>query len=280
MMRHVSIIAAGADSEGERIRRAIEAVHVVDGGRDGLEVLLGRLLAEPANATPCTLDLIGHSSTSDSLLLFGDWVIDATRRSVRAFFRGLADNDVFGRLGVQSLRLLGCQTAATARGRETIAVLSELIGIDVCGSAEMIHASQYDRGGFRDDFVHSLVSARDLKPAPRGVAAVGRRALDIEMLPSSPLGEWRQAWPRRVLDLETGRAILNLVQRNAGAQMVGTQIPICAIALPAIDRSGWYYSLQVLANYEFVRVHLDGDHCTGIVFPITDPAALRLLLDV
>src|SRR5215813_2249948 len=101
----LSVITRHADYELARIQNTIEGAALVDGRAD-LEQLFSSLLVV-GTGTPKTLDLIGHSA-KDCLLQLGDWVIDASRPSVTAYFRGLADNDVLPRLGVHAVRLLGC----------------------------------------------------------------------------------------------------------------------------------------------------------------------------
>src|SRR5258706_4088671 len=166
---HLSLITMHADYELARIQDMLEHRVLVD-GRGDIEEVFGRLLSvAPADPVPKTLDLIGHSTPGQSLLTLGDWVIDAGRPTVTAFFRELADHDVMGRLGVYAMRLLGCQTSDTAIGRSTICALAEVLGIEVLGTGHLIYSAHYDENGFRDDCCHALVCASDLRSdaAPR-----------------------------------------------------------------------------------------------------------------
>src|SRR5262245_63720666 len=96
---HLSVITRHADYELARIQDIIEHKVLVDGRAD-LEEVFGHLLAAVADEpTPKTLDLIGHSTPGQSLLMLGDWVLDAAKPTVTAFFRELADQEVLTRLG-------------------------------------------------------------------------------------------------------------------------------------------------------------------------------------
>ena len=91
---------------------------------------------------PKTLDLVGHA-TPASLLDLGGWVLDRCNPTVTAFFRELADHDVLPRLGISSIRLLGCGTASTQRARDTIVALTDIIGLPVLGTTSVVHAGHF-----------------------------------------------------------------------------------------------------------------------------------------
>ncbi len=67
----LSIITRHADSEMSRIHSAIEHKVLVE-GRAELEVVFGQLLECKGPRRPKTLDLIGHSTPSGSMLQLGD----------------------------------------------------------------------------------------------------------------------------------------------------------------------------------------------------------------
>jgi hypothetical protein len=245
-------------------------------GRADLEQLFSSLLAV-GTGTAKTLDLIGHSA-QDCLLQLGDWLIDATRPSVAAYFRGLADNDVLPRLGVTAVRLLGCHTAGTKRGRETIRTLARILGVEVYGATNFIGAMHYDAGGFVPAREYLLVASGDLQRPPTLEPAselVDRypRLLDVDALPAMPLPTGA-AWPVRLATGDDARTILGCVKRDAGATMPGMlAAPSCEIAIPA-GRAGMYHRLQLVLDGAFVRVYPDGDERPGVLFPIDDPRGL------
>jgi hypothetical protein len=233
---------------------------------------------------PKTLDLIGHATPGMSLLMLGEWVIDASRPTVASFFRGLADNDVLPRLGIHAVRLIGCQTADTRHARATICTLAELLGVEVYGTTHLVYSAHYDRAGFLESCEHIFVAASDLRakvagPADEPTLERYPRTLDIEMLPATPLIVREHPWPRRVASFETARALLRLVRRSAGAQMPGLlAAPSCEVALPS-TKPNWYHLAQVLLDGAFIRVYPEGDRKPGVVYPVDNPHALRALID-
>ena len=282
----LSVITGDPDAELTRIRELIEHRVVID-GRDDLEELLGYLLSAGLPPTRKTLDLIGHATPDRSLLAMGSWVIDAGSSAVRAFFRELAELEVLPRLGIHAIRLLACQTAETAHGCATICKLSEILGVEVLGTRQLLSAAHYDAHGFKQEAQHVLASSYDLRREPAETIGTMRgwrtsrwpRLLEIEALPSSPLTTHLPPWPRRIATAAAARDLLLLVRRSAGAEMPGLLAPpCCEIALPS-SKPGWYHVAQILFDGEFVRFYPGGMHLPGIVYLVEDPRALRALVD-
>ena len=279
---HLTIITRSADAELVKIQELIARKALVD-GRSDLERLLGNLLACDAPITPKTLDLVGHSTANRSLLMLGDWVIDAARASVTSFFRGLADQDVLPRLGVQAVRLLGCLTADTGHARWTICTLADILGMEVYGTKDLIFSMHYDRGGFAHERRYVLIGASELRgeiidPRPLARGTASPRVLDIDALPSESLADAPQRWPLRICDHEQARALLRLVRRHQGATMPGLlSAPSCEVALPSHDPVR-FHRAQVLLDCGLIRVYPDGPDRPGVVFPVDEPHALRQLL--
>jgi hypothetical protein len=272
----LSLIGAFADDPLRRIRDVLSRPVVVD-GRGDLEGVLNRLVIEGLEPTPKTLDLIGHSTPDRSLLTIGDWVIDGTSSKVLSFFRGLTDCEVWERLGIHAIRLLGCETASSDAARLTIVALADITEVEVFGTKQLIDAGVYDGDGFRAD--HLLVSSQELRQEPmmmlvkRGGEPVAR-VFDIDALPASPLGS-RPRYPRKIADLASARALVATIRRSEGAQMPGGLVaPLCEIALPS-GKPGWWYRVQLLMDGAFVRVFPDGEDRPGVVFPVTDPKRVR-----
>lgn len=275
----LSLIARDADDQLRRVRDVISQRVMVDGRAD-VEHVLSNLARDANEPTPRTLDLIGHSTPDRSLLILGDWVIDGTSSKVLSFFRGLVDEGVFARLGITAIRLLGCETAASATGRVTLTTLSEITELEVFGTSQMIDETSYATDGFHND--HVLVSSSDLRSEPittlvkRGGEPF-QRVLDIEMLPASPLGP-RPGYPRRLAELADARTVVSLIRRAEGAQMPGMfGVPTCEIGLPS-GKPNWWHLIQVLLDGEFVRVFPDGEDRPGVLFPISDAKQLRELI--
>lgn len=278
--RHLSIISSYADAELGLIRQTIPHAVSIE-GRIDLELLLGRLLDENLPPTPKTLDLIGHTTSDKSLLVLGDWLIDATNTCVLSFFRGLADQDVPRRLGIEAVRLLGCTSADTAHGRWTVCALADVLGIEVYGTTGLLLASYYDRDGFRDDARFLLASATQLStgttaPRPLDRGAHDPRVLDLDSLPSSPLPA--RPWPVRIPDRDEAKALLRMIRRRDGSVLPGLQAaPSCELAFPAASPLQ-YHMVQVLLDNELVRVYPSGRGEHGIVYPVDDPYAFGKLV--
>lgn len=279
----LSVMTRHADFELARIQEIIEHKVLVE-ERGDLEELFARLLALPARSVPKTLDLIGHSTADGALLQLGSWVIDTTSSTVTAFWREIADLEILPRLEIHRIRLLGCETAVTAAGRATIRKLSEILGVEVCGTRHMLSSDHYKHSGFNPESEHVLVSSNELRPENRDARGARDvplfpRLLDIDALPASPLTTHRQPWPQRIANSEAARSILRLVRRTAGAEMPGlVAAPSCEIALPS-SKPNWYHVAQILLDGEFIRVYPEGDCRSGVLYPVDDPSALKVLVD-
>lgn len=272
---HLTITSRRLDHELARLHAVVEHKVLVDGRVELEEAFGGLLAARTAPPMPKTLDLVGHS-TPASLLDLGGWVIDRGNPTVTAFFRELADHDVLPRLGIASVRLLGCGTASTQRARDTIIALTEILGLPVLGTTSLVHAGHFRRDGFDPAWGFQLVGARELA-APQPPPATGTRTFDIDLLPALPLLVNDTPWARHHAGVEEARRVLALVRRNEGAEMPGLLAkPMCEIAFPS-GRPGLHHVLQILFEGQFVRVYPDGG--PGLLYPVRDPAALLVLVD-
>jgi len=108
---------------------------------------------------PVTLDLIGHSTAEHHLLRLGSTPIDMLNWSVADFFRDLAAADLLSRLGITSVRLLGCETAVSEAGQRTLRMLSAVLRLPVYGTSKPLMKSHSDAEGFRSAFSHLLIEA-------------------------------------------------------------------------------------------------------------------------
>lgn len=277
--KHLTIVSSYADAELGLIRATVSHAIAVE-GRSDLELLLGRLLEACVPPTPKTLDLIGHTTSDKSLLVLGDWLIDATNACVLSFFRGLADQDVLPRLGIGAVRLLGCTSATTVHGQRTVCALADVLGIDVYGTTGLLLASNFEREGFRDEARFLLASATQLRSGVTGPRPVDRgtqdpHVLDLDSLPAVLLPT--PPWPVRIPDLDEAKALLRLVRRRDGSVLPGLQAPpSCELAFPAGD-GHHYYVMQVLLDHELVRVYPSG-HEHGLVYPVEDPGMFAKLV--
>lgn len=288
----VSVVSGEPDVDLTRIAQTIGTA-VIASGRAGLEAALGDLagLAKRLPSARRTLDLIGHTRTSDSLLSLGDWLIDGDDAETIAVFRRLADG-ALPRLGIHAVRLLGCHSATSARGRATIGRLAGVLGLDVMGATQLLHAGYYRAGGFDDRWDFLLVSAGELHTAPlRAICAVpgdgahvpytghvGPRVLDVDALPAVGLDAHTAPCPRYVATEHTAQQILTLVRCREGAPMPGVAAsPSLEIALPSREPGAYHIAHVVLGA--FLRFYPDGMTGTALVFPIADADALHRLVN-
>jgi len=209
-------------------------------------------LVELARTLPLverTLDLVGYTGT-DKLLVFHGRPMDTRIGRVRAYYRGLADQELMPRLGVTSVRLVGCTTAIGDPARRTLAMLSDILGVEVIGTTELVSAENFGPPGF-------------LPPTP-SLWPQGR-LLDLDALPSAPVDGARE------LSLTQARTLLALVRRDAGLELPGLlALPHDHLALPA--GTGAFHRLELLLDHEYVRAG-------STVWPVDDPRALRSMLD-
>jgi hypothetical protein len=281
----LTIVSGEPDFELGRIAETIRHSVMVSGCGE-LAALFGQLLAAAehgAAVAPKTLDLIGHTRSSASLLTLGDWVIDSADPTTAAFMRWLAEHRVLPRLGVQALRLLGCNSAGSAHGRATICALGDLLGLEIYGSKQLLYAVHYGSEGFRDCWRFLLVAASELRRqacaggvAPPGVPSP--RTLDLDALPAVTLGPTAGPYPRCIANAQAARQILALVRRGGGAPMPGVAAaPVYELALPSTT-PGAYHVAHVLFEGAFLRFYPDGMAAAGIVFPVDDVDALRRII--
>jgi hypothetical protein len=278
---HVSVVSAEPDAVLHGIAGAIGRVATVDGPA-ALDAALSHLAREAARASDAaarTLDLIGHTRTAASLLSLGNWVIDAADPATVAVFRGLAERAVLARLGIRAVRLLGCHSAGTERGRDTICRLAELLGVEVAGMRELLHVGRFGPGGFGDEWSFLLVRASELRAPPAAPPrAPGPRVLELAALPAIALAAHAAPCPRRIASEDAAHRILALVRRAAGACMPGAPAPPSVeLALP-LPRAAAYHLAHVVLDGSFLRLYPDGMARAGVLFPVDDREVLHRII--
>lgn len=304
----LSVVSAEDDPELDAVARTITG-SVRVGGRRALSRLLGGLLAAQRgrDVVPKTLDLYGHSTARTAQLLLGDWVVDAVSPAERRFFRALATRAVLARLGIRSVRLLACRTADTEAGRATIGRLAEALGVEVYGTRHLLYDAHHDDQGFLAAWQFLLVSATELRRDDDSRPGDEQRRDDESRLgdelrrgDESRLGNERRRAdqptsttaapraqtfatptgprpPRRLAPPAAAAQILALVQRDAGAPMLGAVQPSWELVLPT-DGPGTAQVAHVLLDGAFVQLYPDGRDAPGVSYPVTDPGALRRIM--
>ena len=271
---HLCFLAGGNDPECAHLRAAIpDAVPIAN--RCELEHRLSRMLDAGSPAMPRTLDLVGHT-TADKLLSIGGWAIDSHDRTVLAFFRELADQDVLPRLGIRAIRLLGSLTGATSRGVAALRALADVLGIEVYGTTELIYARHFDRSGFTA--VSPLVKSGDdpTSSPPLPPAFGARRELVIDALPAAPVEPGEAV---AVASRAHAHALLEHIVRRGGTMMPGLLAhPYCRLALPSATPHA-FHRLDVLLGGDYARTYPDGPNAPGVVFPVRDRHAALEIVD-
>jgi hypothetical protein len=116
---------------------------------------------EPASG-PATLDLTGHSTRGHHLLRLGGTPIDMLDRRVHRFFTDLATAALLPRLGIATVRLLGCETALTDAGRRTLRMLAWTLRVPVFGTRKDLLKWHFTHAGLDPAFDHLLVEVATL----------------------------------------------------------------------------------------------------------------------
>jgi hypothetical protein len=101
------------------------------------------------------LDMIGHSR-SPGFLVVGTWIVDDSPQTAASFSELI--RPLLMRLGVRTIRLLGCSTATTERGRSAIRRIALASRCAVLGTKRHISRCDYGREGFAAD--DALVDAK------------------------------------------------------------------------------------------------------------------------
>jgi hypothetical protein len=125
--------------------------------RDVLESLRG----QPYGGAR-SLDLLGHSTSGHHLLRLGNTPIDMLNPTVSRFFQGLAASELLPALGIDAVRLLGCETAVTDAGHRTIRMLARTLGLAVYGTLVPLVGRHWRADVFDPAFAHLLVEASAL----------------------------------------------------------------------------------------------------------------------
>lgn len=152
-----------------------------------------RVLAQMASrqdlrASRYSFDIIGHSKGEDSLLEIWDGrLLDAqVVRELAPFFQ----SPEFRSLNVSCIRLLGCATAQSARGKAAIVALAEVAGCPVYGTVSRIGTEHFDQDGFRREADAMTVDDRVLRRQDRNFSGALIQASLVATMPSN----WDERW--------------------------------------------------------------------------------------
>lgn len=144
-MSRLSLISDSKDRELDTIRRTVRTLEPVTGW-EGLVETLERHVQRGTRVA--TLDLIGHSRDPGFLML-GSWALDDAQQTAGTL--SLSVRPLLDALGVIELRLLGCSTAATDRGRAALRRISLAVRRSVYGTRRFLSKNDYGPAGFMSD---------------------------------------------------------------------------------------------------------------------------------
>jgi hypothetical protein len=140
--RQLNLVSSTADRELDLVREQVAAFDTVD-DLEGLCATLRHYVLLRAHVE--VLDLIGHSR-SPGFVVIGSWVIDDSPQTAASF--DLLLNPLLRPLGVRTIRLLGCSTAATQQSRRAIRRVAQATGCNVFGTRRYLSRNDYGATGF------------------------------------------------------------------------------------------------------------------------------------
>lgn len=152
---HLNVVGATSYGELDAIKIALQRNYLRLGDGDTLFDALKRYSERSGvNLEQFkSIDLIGHTRGADHVLKLGEFTL--TSRNTAAEFRQLVDSGVLARFEcVDSIRLLGCQTACSPRARRVVATIKaiceEYKEYKVVASRADLYAVHFDGLGLRD----------------------------------------------------------------------------------------------------------------------------------
>ena len=145
MQSRLNLVSGTQDRELDAIRQTV-ASFASASSVDEVAVVLRRFCADGRRCE--LLDVIGHSRC-DGFLMVGAWVIDDSPQTAATFSELLRPALEF--LGVRTIRLLGCLTAATHRARNAIRQAGRASRCSVLGTKRYIGKLDYGPAGFKSD---------------------------------------------------------------------------------------------------------------------------------
>lgn len=160
-MRSIFICSDGLEEMMSSAPESCVGRHRVGSLREMRDVLASLPTAEAAHS----LDLMGHSTRDMHLLRFGKTVVDMADVRIATFFDTLR-REHLGRLRIEAVRLLGCETAVTIVGQRTMRALARTLGVRVLGSRKPLYKTHYAPDGFCPAFQTALIEATELPNPP------------------------------------------------------------------------------------------------------------------
>jgi hypothetical protein len=266
-MTRLNVMSGGVDRELDAIRRTMETFETTS----GLESLVA-VLHDRSVRGDCTelLDAIGHSR-SHGFLVLGSWVIDDSPQTAASFGQLLRPS--LEQLGVRTIRLLGCSTATTERGRNAMRRIAQATGCEVLGTKRYISQHDYRPSGFVSDDI--LVGPDGARPPHDrvGFLASAARTIALATLELTTGPRLTNDQPLLPVNENVARDILGFVDGSRSWVLPGLLAEVAPIVL--WSQHNTIHRLEILLDCQVVRaygVYPDDDH--GRLFRVRDPDGL------
>lgn len=272
LVERLNLVSSSVDRELDAIRTTVSSFVSVSGVADLARVLHQRSLrGEPV----AVLDAIGHSR-SQGFVVIGTWEIDDSSQTAAAFSELL--RAPLQRLGVRTIRLLGCSTATTQRGSNAMRRIAQVTGCTVVGTKRYISQHDYGAHGFASDDV--LVDADGVSPISADrVGFSASNALDVA-LASTELAMGPGLTKERPL-LPVNETVANDIMRFVDGSRSWNIPGLLAEPSPIVlwSEHNTIHRIEILLDCHVVRAFtLDQNDDHGRLFRVIDPDGLRAYL--
>lgn len=236
-------------------------------GRAGLLDAIRQIEGCEALGDEVTLDLISHSSSSEQVLVFDGWLLQASEDLAR-FCKQL------GRLSrITKLRLLGCGTANSGPGCHAMNLLREMLGIpSVLGTTTLINTKNFPNQRFLG---HLSAQSQCATPQPYDWTQY-RLAAPPPLLPTHEKRALSASAAKARAKLQGQLEVMLDLDRPHIAPGLLLE-PLETYSVPLGD-SGHTIALEVLLQHEYLRVRSSAED-PGVIYPLHRRTSLAPILD-
>jgi len=142
---HVCISVCTLDKGIRDIQDKFEHHPFTVGGLQDLRALLKVMVGCKPGGLKVTLDLIAHAAETERFLKLNDLIVREDNPDLQCLLEDFRDR--LFKAGIRVVRILGCGTDTTEKGRETLEWLSLQLNADIFGTIDALWADHYDTDG-------------------------------------------------------------------------------------------------------------------------------------
>jgi hypothetical protein len=270
----VNVSQRNPDKVVQEVLDRLARPSLVDGplGSTGVQGVVDDMFRAPGRPGSFCLDVIAHSRAG--VLHLGGWAVDgnAPTQELRA-----ACAETFAHMPLREIRLLGCNTAVKAGGRNAMRRLAEIFGARVWGTKVPISAQDFDRDAFRSTGLladhHDIARfamptaqhtarwfsglARVQTREPRELAGELRDESEAEALDDWHRADAASRWTIRRCSRPELEALFDHARPGMASVPGILALPELEIVAPIGQRAGrpLYHRVTVLLDGELVRVY-------------------------